>query len=92
MAFSLGKSAPVRVDHFASCWLTFDFIPRQFAACSKPPRRANHQKAPYSKLQQGDEGASRTQLMRSRTSYKRRRCPLIHAENQVKPIFEKHYS
>ena len=29
------------VDSF---WMTFDFFPRKFAACSKPPSRGNHRK------------------------------------------------
>ena len=36
-----------------SCWC-FDFFPRKFAACSKPPSRDNHRKASYPRTQQRD--------------------------------------
>ena len=37
----------------------FDFFPRKFAACSKPPSRDNHRKASYPRTQQRDQGAAR---------------------------------
>ena len=42
-----------------SCW-RFDFFPRKFAACSKPPSRDNYRKASYPRTQQRDQGASWT--------------------------------
>ena len=42
-----------------SCW-RFDFFPRKFAACSKPPSRDNYRKASYSRTQQRDQGAGWT--------------------------------
>ena len=42
-----------------SCW-GFDFFPRKFAACSKPPSRDNYRKASYPRTQQRDQGASWT--------------------------------
>ena len=49
------------VDHFSklSCW-RFDFFPRKFAACSKPPSRDNYRKASYPRTQQRDQGAGWT--------------------------------
>ena len=52
--------------------LTFDFFPRKFAACSKPPSRDNHRKGLYQRTQQRDQGAEWTQIMRSWSSLKRR--------------------
>ena len=42
-----------------SCW-RFDFFPRKFAACSKPPSRDNYRKASYPRTQQRDQGAGWT--------------------------------
>ena len=42
-----------------SCW-RFDFLPRKFAACSKPPSRDNYRKASYPRTQQGDQGTGWT--------------------------------
>ena len=42
-----------------SCW-HFDFFPRKFAACSKPPSRDNYRKASYPRTQQRDQGAGWT--------------------------------
>ena len=42
-----------------SCW-RFDFFPRKFAACSKPPSRDNHRKASHPRTQQRDQGAGWT--------------------------------
>ena len=36
--------------------LKVDFLPRKFAACSKPPCRDNDRKASYLKTQQRDQG------------------------------------
>ena len=38
----------------------FDFFPRKFAACSKPPSRDNYRKASYPRTQQRDQGAGWT--------------------------------
>ena len=38
----------------------FDFFPRKFAACLKPPSRDNHRKASYPRTQQRDQGAGWT--------------------------------
>ena len=35
----------------------FEFLPTEFAACSKPPSKDNRRKAPYPKTQQRDQGA-----------------------------------
>ena len=49
------------VDHFPSFPVdVFDFFPRKFAACSKPPSRDNYRKASYSRTQQRDQGADWT--------------------------------
>ena len=42
-----------------SCW-RFNFFPRKFAACSKPPSRDNYRKASYPRTQQRDQGAGWT--------------------------------
>ena len=42
-----------------SCW-RFDFFPRKFAACSKPPSRDNYRKASYPGTQQRNQGAGWT--------------------------------
>ena len=42
-----------------SCW-RFDFFPRKFAACLKPPSRDNYRKAFYPRTQQRDQGAGWT--------------------------------
>ena len=42
-----------------SCW-RFDFFPRKFAACLKPPSRDNYRKASYPRTQQRDQGAGWT--------------------------------
>ena len=42
-----------------SCW-RFDFFPRKFAACSKPPSRDNYRKASYPRTQQREQGAGWT--------------------------------
>ena len=42
-----------------SCW-HFDFFPRKFATCSKPPSRDNYRKASYPRTQQRDQGAGWT--------------------------------
>jgi len=42
----------LRVVHFQVFRLFFDFLPTEFAACSKPPSRNNHRKVLYPKTQQ----------------------------------------
>ena len=42
-----------------SCW-HFDFFPRKFVACSKPPSRDNYRKASYPRTHQRDQGAGWT--------------------------------
>ena len=41
---------------FKAFLLKFDFFPRKFAACSKPPSRDNHRKASYPRTQRRDQG------------------------------------
>ena len=44
-------------EPYLSFRLMFDFLPRKFAACSKPPSRDNHRKASYPRTHQRDQGA-----------------------------------
>ena len=48
--------ARLKVDHFPSFRLTFDFFPSKFAACLRPTSRNNHCKVPYPRTQQRDHG------------------------------------
>ena len=61
----------------------FEFLSTKFAACSKPPSRDNHRKASYPRMQQRDQGAGWTQIMRSGSSWKRRLYPFGHAASIV---------
>ena len=55
--YALDESAPAKVLTISQAFqLTFDFFPREFAACSKPPSRDNHCKTSYPRTQQRDQG------------------------------------
>jgi len=50
--YILDESASARVfSIFEFSVYFFDFLPLKFAACSKPPSRDNHRKAPYPRTQ-----------------------------------------
>ena len=59
LAYSLHESATAQeLTIFQVFQSTFDFFPRKFAACSKPPSRNHHRKASNAKTQQRDQRSS----------------------------------
>ena len=70
MVISFGQIVLTNLgDDRISCFpfrLTFGFFPLKLAACSKPPSRENHRKAPYPREQQREHGGGKTQIMRDR--------------------------
>ena len=53
--YPLDESSPAyELTVFQVFLMAFDFFPRKFAACSEPPSRDNHRKAPFPKTQKSD--------------------------------------